>query len=91
MKRPDIQIVLYGPSGDKENWTIRFMPIKKRMGQTDWVNRIVTINSRLRNKERIRDTLLHEILHVTSGQNGSEYLVANSELNFSKAMKVLGL
>lgn len=96
MKRPDIHLNLIGPTGDKERWTIRFAPLKRDRngtvyGHTNWLKRVVTINSRLRNLKTIRMTLLHEMVHVTSGQNGSEELAANTEVNFQRAAATLGI
>ncbi len=90
--RPDIPIKLVGPSGDKEQWRIRFRRLgKKHYGDTDWIHRIVTINTRLRNPATIEDTLLHEMAHVTAGQNASEEFVENFELNFRRAKKAMGI
>ncbi len=102
MKRPDTKLKLVGPSGDKELWTISFAIYfldgnrrrrfnKKDCGHTDWVNRIVTINSRLRNLATIKSTVLHEISHVTTGQNASDELAENLEYNYSRAAKATGV
>ncbi len=88
--KPDILIKLVGPTGDKEQWRIRFRR-QKHYGETDWIHRVVIINSRLRNPATIEDTLLHEIAHVTAGQNASEEFVENFELNFRLAKKAIGI
>lgn len=90
MKRPDIYIVLYGASGDKERWKIQWRPMKKgHYGECDWERREITINSRLRNTDTIRATLLHECSHVACGRNGSEELIVSIEENFESARKAL--
>lgn len=90
--KPDTILMLVGPSGDKERWRICYRPLKKgHFGDTDWVKRVVIINSRLRNPTSIRDTILHEIQHVTMGQNGSEELAINVERNYRQTIKSLGL
>lgn len=90
--KPDTILMLVGPSGEKERWRIRYRQLKKgHFGETDWVKRVVIINSRLRNSATIRDTILHEIQHVTMGQNGSEELAINFEWNYRKTIKSLGL
>lgn len=100
MKRFQHRIELVSPSGEKESWTLCSAPTfldgtrkrrfnKKDCGHTDWVNQIVTLNSRMRNFEKIHGTLLHEISHVTTGQNASEEFAINLEHNFFKAIKSL--
>lgn len=89
MKQDTKTLWLVGPNGDREKWTIIAGPLKGKLGLTDWVNRTVTINSRLRNAQQILDTALHEIVHVTAGQNGSEYLAVNVEGNYSKVRTVI--
>lgn len=90
MKRRDTRILLVGPSGDRERWTICFRPLRKgHFGETDWVDRVVTINSRLRNLESIRDTILHEVAHVTAGQNASEEFAINVERNYRLTIDTL--
>jgi Zn-dependent peptidase ImmA (M78 family) len=92
MKLPDLSIVLIGPSGDRERWQIQWRPMQKGdCGETSYERRVVTINSRMRNPQTIRATILHEIVHVTTGQNGSEELAVNLEENFEKTIKALGI
>lgn len=100
MKRFEFKTRFVGPSGDEELWTVCAAPTiaehgrRRRFlagdcGHTDWINRVLTINSRLRSPVNIRDTLLHEIVHVTSGQNGSEWLATNVEGNHRNALEQL--
>ncbi len=90
--RPDILIKLVGPSGNNEPWRIRFKAMPKGdYGHTDWARRIVTINSRLRNQATIEGTILHEMGHVTAGQNASEEFMENFELNFRRAKNAMDI
>lgn len=86
MKQGKTKIRLAGPTGDQELWQIIAKPMRKGWyGETDWTKKIIYINSRLRNVEIIRSTLLHEVQHATAGQNGSEEFAKNLELNYSRA------
>jgi hypothetical protein len=90
MARPSVELDLTGPSGESERWTIRFAPIKhNHWGDTNWQQRVVTINSRMRNPFKIAMILLHEIIHVTAGQNISEDFVENLEENYALTVKAL--
>lgn len=92
MSQEPVRLKLTGPTGESHFWTIKFGPLPKgAWGLCDWKNRVITISTRLRNRKRIQLTLLHEIGHVTSGQNASEEFVENLEENYDLATKALNL
>jgi hypothetical protein len=90
MKPSTTRLSLIGPSGDREIWFVTVKPLPaKHYGHTDWVQREIVINSRLTNHHTIAMTLLHEIVHVTAGQNGSEELAVNLENNYSHVVAAM--
>ncbi len=83
MKPFEFKIKLAGPTGDKELWTIKSgkLRYKSDYGYTNWQTKTLTLNYRLRNQWTIFHTLLHELMHVTGGQNWSEEFCINLENN----------
>jgi len=98
MKREDCEIWLWEVDGVKRRWTVKFRPLPAPPSEEYLPNyararldtRELIINSRVRNRKAIRDTIIHEAQHIAFGNIVAETPVQRAEGNASDLLDACG-
>lgn len=88
MRQSPIKIRIVDVSSHWQTWTIVFKPMKKGWyGECHHDDKIIDINSRLRNPLTIALTIIHEIGHAVAGKNMGEEIIRLIDDNSKVALK----
>ena len=89
----EFKALLWEADGTRRQWTVRFCRIPpeengdRNWGTCDWDKRLICIESCLRKRDSILDTMMHEGAHAAAGVNGSEWLIEAIEDNHQTLRK----
>lgn len=82
-----LSVTLREGNGDSHKWTVVFKPLPPDKngtvyGAVSFAKRTMYINSRLRNRETILETIRHECEHVALGPGAAEWAMEACDENY---------